>query len=1028
MGGVISSISNAISDSLNNDVLNPGGRLSDPAGILMHKSSRTAPGQPDAPPTRDVNQSVTSTVAPANIVYGTRRVGGVFGFYGLSGTNGEYLWYVQVVACHEVNAISNLVIDGNYIDESAFTGNDVTSGPYAGLVSRYKHLGTSTQTVDTTIDAAFAEWTTAFTGKNLAYVIVRMKRDDTAFPQIPQSIQVDVQGKKVYDPRLDSTVTGGSGSQRFATPSTWTYSNNAILCTRDYLADSTSRGCLGWPAAILNDPTIITQANNADASIAYTVSGVTLHQNAFTIDGVLTTDQTYGNNLALMLNCINGTLDNINGLYTPVCGQYNSPSLDIDHSWFISPARVQFGAKPRDQYNSVRGKYYDNQQNYQELDYPPFSDATYVSADGGVQWRDLDLSLCTDIYRCERLGTLVGRQSRNQQAAQVTLDWRGLQLALGMNVRLTIPNLFTNKVFTVNAITVKLDGSGLSVMADLLEDSATAHSWTAGDAFTVTFPVNPAAAQDTPMDPTSFTVTAKMDGYHLGWTPPADGVYFYIEIWRSFTSAFAGATLVNRMYGDAWIDTSLEGVQAWYWLRAVSIYRTKSNYAPSSGGAGATDATWPPKVSKWSSRARFNMTGATTAGFYAVAKIPGEGAGPTTRGQGYVHIGYNSAAGSGILIKFGNNTSGNGSLKIEYINQLTSIITQMRMRQDPTTGDTYVELNFASPATASFCVDVYPDEGTYASAASRPVACFIAHPAGASATIVATYGFGISPTQVLTGHSHFSGAVIAEYSDGSKYRNGVITWDTDGMISSQFRNPALIGPGYANAYVTGLTVTPHPTSLNFDAFTLHLGQETVVYNSSSKTGLANSTLYHGYFVDKTMAGGTKTLNATTSGQIVINNNANVYICDATTQSAGGTGGGGGASGCVAACMFLAQRLRARYAHIGDWLDVAENFVKRDFAKIENCSIYCEPCVRLEADDGSALICSETTPFTLEDGTSVNAPDMKGKKVLTDAGTAIITEVKPAGTRHVMRISCGGLSFAAGEDPTKRIYSHNVYKP
>lgn len=44
----------------------------------------------------------------------------------------------------------------------------------------------------------------------------------------------DVHGLRLYDPRLDST-NGGSGPQRTATPSTWTYSNNPVLIYRDLL-------------------------------------------------------------------------------------------------------------------------------------------------------------------------------------------------------------------------------------------------------------------------------------------------------------------------------------------------------------------------------------------------------------------------------------------------------------------------------------------------------------------------------------------------------------------------------------------------------------------------------------------------------------------------------------------------------------------------------------------------------------------------------------------------------------------------
>ena len=44
--------------------------------------------------------------------------------------------------------------------------------------------------------------------------------DSEKLPQIPK-ITMRVKGKKLYDPRLNSTV-GGSGSQRLGTPSTHT--------------------------------------------------------------------------------------------------------------------------------------------------------------------------------------------------------------------------------------------------------------------------------------------------------------------------------------------------------------------------------------------------------------------------------------------------------------------------------------------------------------------------------------------------------------------------------------------------------------------------------------------------------------------------------------------------------------------------------------------------------------------------------------------------------------------------------------
>ena len=41
--------------------------------------------------------------------------------------------------------------------------------------------------------------------------------------------------KKIYNPNLDGTLTGGSGSHRADTSSTWEYSDNPVYQLLDYL-------------------------------------------------------------------------------------------------------------------------------------------------------------------------------------------------------------------------------------------------------------------------------------------------------------------------------------------------------------------------------------------------------------------------------------------------------------------------------------------------------------------------------------------------------------------------------------------------------------------------------------------------------------------------------------------------------------------------------------------------------------------------------------------------------------------------
>jgi hypothetical protein len=93
-----------------------------------------------------------------------------------------------------------------------------------------------------------------------------------------------IQGLLLYDPRLDSTVPGGSGSHRLATPSTWAYSDNPALADARWLWDTTF-GC----GKAVNWASVITSANSCDALIGSPaerrrVIGLTISQPARVAD------------------------------------------------------------------------------------------------------------------------------------------------------------------------------------------------------------------------------------------------------------------------------------------------------------------------------------------------------------------------------------------------------------------------------------------------------------------------------------------------------------------------------------------------------------------------------------------------------------------------------------------------------------------------------------------------------------------------------------------------------------------------
>ena len=206
----------------------------------------------------------------------------------------------------------------------------------------------------------------------------------------------------------------------------------------------------------------------------------------------------------------------------------------------------------------------------------------------------------------------------------------------------------------------------------------------------------------------------------------------------------------------------------------------------------------------------------------------------------------------------------------------------------------------------------------------------------------------------------------------------------------------------------------------------------VSYNASSAsvTGTGGtSPTYYLYYLDPAYSGGTQTLYATTvpnnlRGQLGI-----VYIGSVVVAfPASGTGSGSGIGGlCIADDMWIEYGLRAGDAIPGDWFDCVDlpTGAGMHRRRLLAATRGVEECVRLVTTHGAALVCSISTPFDTPDGRTLLAPDMLGEGVLTDRGIEAVADVQPVGPCPVSRIHLGGVSYAAGENPRYRIYSHNA---
>lgn len=238
--------------------------------------------------------TVKGSIEPRQMIYGEARTGGCIVYYGLGGPNGKFLFYVIALAGHQCDTIEDVWLDARTIKSAEI---DPSTGVVASTASGgsfwnggnptlwiWKHTGTSAQTVDTQLNTFIPEWDSTHRGAGIAYLVIKMQHNDPAYPNgAPASVFSLVKGRRLYDPRLDTT-NGGTGTQRFTDATTWTWSNNWALAIRDYLSGGSIWYDLATPKPLLtinesnariDDSYVITAANHADEAVTVPISPLT---------------------------------------------------------------------------------------------------------------------------------------------------------------------------------------------------------------------------------------------------------------------------------------------------------------------------------------------------------------------------------------------------------------------------------------------------------------------------------------------------------------------------------------------------------------------------------------------------------------------------------------------------------------------------------------------------------------------------------------------------------------------------------
>jgi hypothetical protein len=413
---------------------------------------------------------------PRKIVFGDTAMAADLRDYEYTGTDDEYVHYFIVNASHRITAHDEIWFD----DKLAWTSAGGVQGEFVG------YLTVATRTEGSAANAINISprmgLTRRFTG--LAYTHLRFKRTgntkkaESPFAQsIPQRVTTIGRGIPCYDPRLDSTVTGGSGSHRVADQSTWAFTRNPALQLLTYLLGWRINGKLavgkGMPVARVDLASFMAAANACDEPVALAAGGT---EPRYRADGIFSEADDMGLVIDAYKTTMNAELDDSDGKLAirVLLNDLDDPIADFGPDDFLSGLTWSPVADISDRFNVVRGQYTDARTTslYQMIDYP---EVLLASVDGIERSHNLPLPLVQSPSQAQRLAKQVLQRQQYSGTLEVTLGHTGWRVQKYDIVTITHPPLgFAAKLFRVASIGVGTHGQ---VQMTLREENVAIYAW-----------------------------------------------------------------------------------------------------------------------------------------------------------------------------------------------------------------------------------------------------------------------------------------------------------------------------------------------------------------------------------------------------------------------------------------------------------------------------------------------------------------------------------------------------------------------
>lgn len=449
-------------------------------------------------------------------VFGRVGTGGAMAMKDVYGGNkARHFHTVSVLSIGPIEGI-----DAFYANdvETTFAANRNAVGYYHDVMWRDYKLGNASETAHAPLSPPYsltlsANWTSDHKLSDLATAQWICRYNHLTYSTGPAQPLDVVLGPAAYDPREDSSVPGGSGSQDSTDRTTWTFAGNTnpFLQSISWCLGITVQGevqmGIGAPLSMIDVQPFIDGANVCEAN-GWTVGGV-----------ALSTDAKY-TVLEQLLRAGGGRPIPRGGRFSCLVQAPRVSIATLTGADILGTASLSGPPGRRDRFNTVMPRYREEDRNWEMITADPVSVSAFVTADGGKRPKEIVYPYVLDKDQAAQLARYDIWESREAGPWELELRPRWRAFKPGDCFTLNEPELGWDNIKVLVRETTRNPTTGRRVVRVWTETDAK-HA----DALGTTGTIPAAGAFDTtdpgidPPDSGTFTATGGSITYNGAETP-----------------------------------------------------------------------------------------------------------------------------------------------------------------------------------------------------------------------------------------------------------------------------------------------------------------------------------------------------------------------------------------------------------------------------------------------------------------------------------------------------------------------------